>query len=126
MRPTVYGVVRQTEEAASRIRGEGNALSPAINGTLTRLEAAVRRALASSPDGETIARAEKLVALDAFCDLHVALEDQPEDVRARFRPILDAWVADGAMRAVTLGELERRAGRTASSDLESWFDTGEP
>lgn len=125
MRRTLYGVLKDTKRAASDLRADGVALAPEVEQALGRFEAAVRHALASSPDGETIAQAEELVAIDALCDLHVSLQTQPEDLRSRLRPIIDDWI-EHAASGVTSQDLERRAATgPAAAPLDSWLDAQE-
>lgn len=120
MRRTLYGLMKDTTEAAAELRASGVALAPDVDRKLARAESAIDHALASSPDGETIAQPEELVALDALCDLHLAAETQPEPLRARLRPIVAEWIAHAARTRVTPADLSPPA--IAPSTLDSWFD----
>lgn len=121
MRRTLYGVMKGTTEAAAALRADGVPLTPDVDRKLARVEAAVAHALASSPDGETIAQAEELVALDALCDLHLAAQREPEPLRARLRPIVDEWIAHAARTGLAPAELPSRA----SVPLDTWLDAQE-
>ena len=121
MRRTLYGVIEETREAAAELRRSPAGLSPEIEGKLARFEEAVTHAMASSPDGHHIAQPEEMVALDALCDLHVALGGAPEALRERFRPIVDAWISYAVATGMTPQEMSVRAA-TAESDLEAWLD----
>lgn len=112
MSRTLYAVLEETRVAASDLR-ESTALTPDISEKLARFESAVEHALASSPDGATVAHPEEYVALDALCDLHVALQDQSTEMRDRLRPIVDEWIAYAASTGLTPQEFE--ASRTATS-----------
>lgn len=126
MRRTLYGVIKDTHESAAQMRAEGIMLTPAIQQKLDRFEAAMQQALASSPDGETIAQPEELVALDALCDLHVALQDQPERLRAALRPIIDNWIAYAAANGITPEELAAKATTlTTPAAIDSWLERQE-
>ncbi len=118
MRRTLYGVMQDTHRVVTELRARGPVLSPEIDQKLARFEAAITHALASSPDGETLARPEELVSLDALCDLHVALQNQPEFLRARLRPIVEDWIAHAAMTGLTPEDLSARAPATP---LDVWL-----
>ena len=118
MRRTLYGVMQDTHRVTTELRVRGPGLSPEIDNKLARFEAAITHALASSPDGETIAQPEELVSLDALCDLHVALQGQPEFLRARLRPIIEDWIAHAAMTGITP---EGLSGPAAAAPLDVWL-----
>lgn len=120
MRRTLYGVMKDTTRATADLRAAID-LAPEIDQKLARFESAVAQALASSPDGESIAQPEELVTLDALCDLHVAAQEQPEPIRERLRPIIDEWIAHAAMTGITPLELTERADAGAPSALEAWL-----
>jgi hypothetical protein len=123
MRRTLYGVIRDTNDAAAQLREEGVTLTPDIQQKLGRFEAAMQHALASSPDGETIAQAEELVALDALCDLHLALQQQPERLRAALRPVVDDWISYAVSTGATPEELASRSSSSATpAAIDSWLD----
>lgn len=118
MRRTLYGVMQDTQRVTTELRAGGPVLSPAIDHKLARFEAAITHALASSPDGDTIAQPEELVSLDALCDLHLALQDQPEFLRARLRPVIEDWIAHAAMTGITPEDLSARA---PAAPLDVWL-----
>ena len=121
MRRTLYRVMKDTTEAAAALRADGIPLSPEVDRKLARVEAAVAHALASSPDGETIAQAEELVALDALCDLHLALQTQPERLRERLRPVVEDWIAHAARTGITPPDSRPNA----PAQLDEWLDAQE-
>lgn len=121
MRRTLYGVMKGTTEAATALRADGTVLAHEVDRKLARVEAAIAHALASSPDGETIAQAEELVALDALCDLHLAVQTQPEPLRERLRPIIDEWIAHAARTGIAPPDAPRRE----AMPLDQWLDTQE-
>lgn len=120
MTRTLYGVLEDTLAAAAELR-QVPALDPGLEERLSRLEAAIQRALASSPDGATVARAEEYVALNALCDLHLAIQDRPESLRSRFRPIIDEWIAYAAETGLTPQELDRA--EPAAREVDEWLRT---
>ncbi|HEX6324597.1 MAG TPA: hypothetical protein VFZ36_12795 [Vicinamibacterales bacterium] len=93
---TLYEVLEETRGTAALLRTGDAGLDPEISQKLARFETAVDHALASSPDGATVAHPEELVALNALCDLHLAAQGQPEWLRERLRPIVDVWIAYAA------------------------------
>lgn len=121
MRRTLYGVMKGTTEAAATLRADGTELAHEVDRKLARVEAAIAHALASSPDGETIAQAEELVALDALCDLHLAVQTQPEPLREQLRPIIDEWIAYAARTGIAPPEAPRRE----VMPIDQWLDTQE-
>lgn len=104
MASTLYGVLKDTLAAVAELR-------PLCDGGLDdqigRFEAAVRRALASSRDGSTVAASEEYAALNALCDLHVRVQGAAENVRARLSPIIDDWIAYAASTGRTPEEWDR-------------------
>lgn len=122
---SLYDVLEDTRTAAAAIRTDGLWLEPPIDEKLRRFEAAVEHALASSPDGETVAQAEELVALNALSDLHLALQNQPVELRERLRPIVDEWIAYAASTGLTPQELARSATHAGGTDVETWLRTAE-
>lgn len=96
MARTLYEVLEETRGAAALLRTGDAGLDPEISQKLARFETSVDHALASSPDGATVAHPEELVALNALCDLHLAAQGQPEGLRERLRPIVDVWIAYAA------------------------------
>ncbi|MBA3948927.1 MAG: hypothetical protein H0X44_03170 [Acidobacteria bacterium] len=117
--------MKDTTQAAAELRAGGVALAPDVDRKLARVEAAIDHALASSPDGETIAKAEELVALDALSDLHLAAQTQPEPLRSRLRPIVDEWIAHAARTGVTPSDLSSPASTATPLTLDSWLDARE-
>lgn len=120
MARTLYGVLEDTLAAAGAMRGSA-ALDPEIDDKLARFEAAMRQALASSPDRATVARAEEYVALNALCELHVAIQSRPESLRAQLRPIVDEWIAYAAATGLTPQELARAAQQDAAREVDDWL-----
>jgi hypothetical protein len=121
MSRTLYAVLQETQQAASDLR-QSASLPGDIAEKLARFEAAIDHALASSPDGKTVAHPEEYVALDALCDLHVALQEQSLDMRERLRPIVDEWIAYAASTGLTPQELEA-AHREPVSPVDGWLET---
>ena len=119
MRRTLYGVMKDTKRATAELRATAAVLPPDIDEKLSRFEAAITHALATSPDGETIAQPEELVTLDALCDLHLAAQEQPEHLRQRLRPIVDDWIAHAAMTGIAPIDLEGRSRKP--TQLEAWL-----
>lgn len=126
MRRTLYGVLEDTSRAAAELRGRKLVLDPDIDRRLARFEEAIDRALASSPDRTTVAQPEEFVALDALCELHIAVQNQPESLRSLIRPIVDEWIAYAVTTGLTPQELAART-RTqeGAAPLETWLDHGE-
>ena len=122
MRRTLYGVMKDTRRAAADLRATAPTLSPEIDLKLARFERAVAHALASSPDGETIAQPEELVTLDALSDLHLAAQHQPDALRDRLRPIVDEWIAHAAVTGITPADLVPRPESHATTQLDDWLD----
>ncbi len=120
MRPTLYGVLEDTRDAAAELRADALPLSPDVDAKLTRFESAVTHALLSSPDGQNIAHPEEMVALDALCELHLALRDAREPLRARFRPIVETWISYAVTTGMTPQEMEARS---ADSPVDAWFES---
>lgn len=120
MRRTLYAVLEHTREAAKDLRAAGLELEAGISDRLARFESAIEHALASSPDGETVAHAEEYVALDALCDLHVALQDQPGPLREQVRPIVDEWIAYAVSTGLTPQELASSAGKQGDA-ADEWL-----
>lgn len=120
MSRTLYAVMQETQAAASELR-ETAVLDPAISEKLARFETAVAHALASSPDGATVAHPEEYVALDALCDLHVALQDQPPEMRERLRPIVDEWIAYAAATGMTPEELAS-SHQPKGEEVDRWLN----
>lgn len=123
MRRTLYGVLEDTRVAATALRGETPILDPDISDKLARFEAAIDHALASSPDGATVAQPEELVALDALCDLHLALQHRDELLKERLRPIIDEWIAYAASTGLTPQELARSAGQEHRTEMDGWLQS---
>src|SRR5687768_4559955 len=123
MRRTLYGVMKDTNRATAALRAASPALAPELDQKLSRFESAIAHALASSPDGETIAQPEELVTLDALCDLHLAAQGQPEALRERLRPIVDEWIAHAAMTGITPLDLEGRPESQSATQLDAWFES---
>ena len=121
MSRTLYEVLEETRGAATDLR-ESTALPPDISEKLARFEAAIDHALASSPDGRTVAHPEEYVALDALCDLHVALQQQSTEMRDRLRPIVDEWIAYAASTGLTPQEFEASHRETVSA-VDGWLKT---
>jgi hypothetical protein len=117
--------MHDTHRVTAELRASESVIPPDIDHKLARFEAAIAHALASSPDGETIAQPEELVSLDALCDLHVALRDQPEVLRARLRPIVDDWIAHAAMTGITPEDLAGREPVPSDTALEAWLNAGD-
>jgi hypothetical protein len=113
--------MKDTNRATADLRATAPALPPDIDQKLSRFEAAIAHALATSPDGETIAQPEELVTLDALCDLHLAAQEQPEPLRERLRPIIDDWIAHAAMTGITPVDLETRTASQTTAQLEAWL-----
>jgi hypothetical protein len=126
MRRTLYGVLENTSRAAAELRSRKLVIDPDIDRRLARFEEAIERALASSPDRTTVAQPEEFVALDALCELHIAVQGQPESLRSLVRPIVDEWIAYAVTTGLTPQEL---AARTRTHDvaapLETWLDHGD-
>lgn len=123
MRRTLYGVLEDTRVAATALRVQTPMLDPGISDKLARFEAAVDHALASSPDGTTVAQPEELVALDALCDLHLALQHHDEPLKERLRPIVDEWIAYAASTGLTPQELARSAGQESRTEMDGWLQS---
>ena len=121
MRRSLYAVLEDTRVAAMDLR-LALTLDPEIEAKLARFEKAVEHAIASSPDGKTVAHAEEYVALDALCELHVALQGRPAEVRDRLRPIVDEWIAYAASTGLTPQEL---AAQRDNSPVDRWLTSGE-
>ena len=120
MSRTLYAVLQETRRAAADLR-QSTMLTGELAEKLARFEVSVDQALASSPDGATVAHPEEYVALDALCDLHVALQEQPPDMRERLRPIVDEWIAYAASTGLTPQEFE--AARRESADaVDGWLE----
>lgn len=119
---TLYEVLEETREAAAVLRAEG-ALDPEMSQKLARFDVAVEHALASSPDGATVAHPEELVALNALCDVHLAAQSRPEALRARLRPIVDVWIAYAASTGVTPQELGQARPDDASGPVDAWLSS---
>jgi hypothetical protein len=111
--------MQDTRRAASDLR-EAASADPSIAAKLARFEEALEHALATSPDGTTVAHPEEYVALDALCDLHVALQDRSEELRERLRPIIDEWIAYAASTGLTPQELQA-ANRDSGPSVEGWL-----
>lgn len=122
MRRTLYGVMKDTNRATAALRATTPALAPDIDQKLSRFESAIAHAMASSPDGQTIAQPEELVTLDALCDLHLAAQEQPEPLRERLRPIVEEWIAHAAMTGITPLDLEERTEPPPVTQLDDWFE----
>ena len=120
MRRTLYGLIEETRQAAAELRRSPARLSPDVDAKLARFEEAVAHALSSSPDGQHVAHPEEMVALDALCDLHVALAGASEALRDRFRPIVDAWISYAVATGMTPHEMAERG--SSHSALETWLD----
>lgn len=123
MRRTLYAVMKNTMQTAAELRASGLVLAPDVDRKLARVEAAFDHALVSSPDGETIAQAEEMVALDALSDLHLAAQSEPPAIRARLRPMVDEWIAHPARTGVTAPDLSSHG--ATPSPLDSWLDAEE-
>jgi hypothetical protein len=121
MSRTLYAVLQETRHAASNLR-QSTTLDAELADRLARFEAAIDHALASSPDGATVAHPEEYVALDALCDLHLALQTQPLHMRERLRPIIDEWIAYAASTGLTPQEFEA-AHRDAASTVDGWIES---
>ena len=123
MRRTLYGVLEDTSRAAAELRGRKVVIDPDIDRRLARFEEAIERALASSPDRTTVAHPEEFVVLDALCELHIAVQGQPESLRSLVRPIVDDWIAYAVTTGLTPQELAARTRTHAgATPLENWFD----
>ena len=116
---TLYAVLQDTQSAAADLRETARA-DAVIADKLARFEAAVEHALASSPDGATVAHPEEYVALDALCELHLALQDRPVEFRERLRAIIDEWIAYAASTGMTPEEFEA-ASRDSSAEVDGWL-----
>ena len=119
MSRSLYAVLQETRHAASDLRQKA-ALTDDIGEKLARFEAAIDHALASSPDGATVAHPEEYVVLDALCDLHLALQDQPAGLREQLRPIVDEWIAYAASTGLTPQEFEA-ARRETPNAVDGWL-----
>lgn len=122
---SLYEVLESTRTAAASVRTDGLRLEPRIDEKLRRFEEAIEHALATSPDGETVAQAEELVALNALSDLHLELQDQPVELRERLRPIVDEWIAYAASTGLTPQEPARSAADAGATDVDTWLQTAE-
>lgn len=120
MARTLYEVLEDTLAAARAMRAS-TALDPEIDDKLARFEAAVGHALSSSPDRATVARAEEYVALNALCELHVAIQSRPESLRSQLRPIIDEWIAYAADTGLTPQELAKAAQQETTRDVDDWL-----
>lgn len=120
MAGTLYGVLEDTLAAVGAMRASAE-LDTEIEGKLARFEETIRLAMASSPDRSTVARAEEYVALNALCDVHVAIQSRPESLRSQLRPIVDEWISYAAATGLTPQELTRTPQQEPAVDADGWL-----
>jgi len=120
MAGTLYGVLEDTLAAVGAMRASAE-LDAEIDGKLASFEETIRHVIASSPDRSTVARADEYVALNALCDLHVAIQSRPESLRSRLRPIVDEWISYAAATGLTPQELTRAAQQEPGRDAGGWL-----
>jgi hypothetical protein len=102
VRRSLYRVLEDTRRIVAGLRRVPAPLPIEFELALSRVETAVTRALASSPDGETVAHAEEMVALEAVCDLHETARRAPSRLREELRPLINDWIEHAASHGYEL------------------------